>query len=168
MRSRRERLAISAIHLTSKGEHFVVVKMLAGLAANTINQQLAGYDGWRTRADVGPLSPELAAGISPVKGVKQLGFRAGNWLSAEESSEVLQRASGPSLCAKRDYAMLAMLFGWGFRTSELVGLEMHEIQMRHEHWAGGRSDSARAATFVLFPFPNGSKSRSINGQRPRG
>jgi site-specific recombinase XerD len=29
--------------------------------------------------------------------------------------------------AKRDYAMLAMLFGCGFRRSELVGLELDEI-----------------------------------------
>jgi site-specific recombinase XerC len=37
--------------------------------------------------------------------------------------------------AKRDYAMLAMLFGCGFRRSELVGLEIDEIQMRQGHWA---------------------------------
>jgi integrase len=79
--------------------------------------------------------PELAAGISRVKGVKQLGFRSGNWLSAEQSSEVLQHAWGDSMRAKRDYAMLAMLFGCGFRRSELVGLELDEIQMRQGHWA---------------------------------
>jgi site-specific recombinase XerD len=107
-----------------------------GLAANTINQQLAAVRRLaHEAADAGLLSPELAAGISRVKGVKQLGFRAGNWLSAEESSEVLQHAYGASLRAKRDYAMLAMLFGCGFRRSELVGLEMHEIQMRQGHWA---------------------------------
>jgi hypothetical protein len=53
----------------------------------------------------------LAAGISRVKGVKQLGFHAGNWLSAVQSSEVLQRALCEGLRAKRDYAMLALLFG---------------------------------------------------------
>jgi hypothetical protein len=37
--------------------------------------------------------------------------------------------------AKRDYAMLAMLFGCGFRRSELVGLELDEIQTRQGHWA---------------------------------
>jgi hypothetical protein len=37
--------------------------------------------------------------------------------------------------AKRDYAMLAMLFGCGFRGSEPVGLELDEIQMRQGHWA---------------------------------
>ena len=107
-----------------------------GLAANTINQQLAAVRRLaHEAADSGLLSPELAAGISRVKGVKQLGFRAGNWLSAEQSSEVLKRACGDSMRAKRDYAMLALLFGCGFRRSELVGLELDEIQMRQGHWA---------------------------------
>ena len=70
-----------------------------------------------------------------MRGVKQLGFRSGNWLSAEQSSEVLQCARGNSMRARRDYAMLAMLFGCGFRRSELVGLELDEIQMRQGHWA---------------------------------
>ena len=53
------------------------------LAANTINQQLAAVRRLaHEAADSGLLSPELAAGISRVKGVKQLGFRSGNWLSA--------------------------------------------------------------------------------------
>ena len=86
-------------------------------------------------ADSGLLSPELAAGISRVKGVKQLGFRSGNWLSVEQSSLVLKHAHGDSMRSKRDYAMLAMLFGCGFRRSELVGLEMDEVQMRQGHWA---------------------------------
>jgi hypothetical protein len=65
------------------------------LAANTINQQLAAVRRLaHEAADSGLLSPELAAGISRVKGVKQLGFRSGNWLSAEQSSEVLKHAYG--------------------------------------------------------------------------
>jgi site-specific recombinase XerD len=107
-----------------------------GLAANTINQQLAAVRRLAHDAsDSGLLSPELAAGISRVKGVKQLGFRSGNWLSAEQSSEVLKHAYGDSMRAKRDYAMLAMLFGCGFRRSELVGLDLDEVQMRQGHWA---------------------------------
>jgi site-specific recombinase XerD len=107
-----------------------------GLAANTINQQLAAVRRLALEAaDSGLLSPELAAGISRVKGVKQLGFRSGNWLSAEQSSQVLGHARGISMRAMRDYAMLAMLFGCGFRRSELVGLELDEIQMRQGHWA---------------------------------
>jgi site-specific recombinase XerD len=106
------------------------------LAANTINQQLAAVRRLANEAaDAGLLSPELGAGISRVKGVKQLGFRTGNWLSAEECSTVLSHAQGTTLRAKRDYAMLAVLFGCGLRRSELVALEMNEVQMRQGHWA---------------------------------
>jgi site-specific recombinase XerD len=138
------------------------------LAANTINQQLAAVRRLaHEAADSGLLSPELAAGISRVKGVKQLGFRSGNWLSADQGSEVLKHARGDSMRAKRDYAMLAMLFGCGFRRSELVGLELDEIQMRQGHWAvvdligkGGHTAPCR--------FRNGSKQRSISGPEQRG
>jgi len=83
-----------------------------GLAANTVNQQLAAVRRLaHEAADSGLLSPELAAGISRVKGVKQLGFRFGNWLSAEQSADVLKRAAGTTVRAKRDYAMLALLLG---------------------------------------------------------
>ncbi len=82
------------------------------LAANAINQQLAAVRRLaQEAADAGLLSPELAAGIGRVRGVKQLGFRSGNWLSPEQSSEVLKHACGDTRRAKRDYAMLAMLFG---------------------------------------------------------
>jgi integrase len=105
------------------------------LAANTINQQLAAVRRLAYEAaDAGLLSPELAAGIARVKGVKQLGHRSGNWLSLDQSSEVLRSASGDGLRAKRDYAMLAVLLGCGLRRSELVGLETDEIQTRQDHW----------------------------------
>lgn len=51
-------------------------------AASTINLRLAtvrrlAYEA----ADSGLLSPELAAGIRRVKGVRHLGLRTGNWLT---------------------------------------------------------------------------------------
>jgi site-specific recombinase XerC len=129
-----------------------------GLAANTINQQLAAVRRLaHEAADSGLLSPELAAGISRVKGVKQLGFRAGNWLSADESSTVLKRAFGSSLRAKRDYAMLSILFGCGLRRSELVGLKFDDVQVRQGHWAivdlVGKGGHIRTV-----PIPNWAKS----------
>jgi hypothetical protein len=56
-----------------------------GLAAGTINGRLAAvlrlaYEA----ADAGLLSPELAASIRRVRGVKKLGVRLGNRLTAEE------------------------------------------------------------------------------------
>jgi site-specific recombinase XerC len=99
-----------------------------GLAAKRSTNNLQPCAAWLTKPrTLGLLSPELAAGISRVKGVKQLGFRAGNWLSSEQSSEVLRHACGSTMRSKRDYAMLALLFGCGFRRSELVGLEVNEI-----------------------------------------
>ena len=106
------------------------------LAANTINQHLAAVRRLaHEAADAGLLSPDLAAGIARVKGVKQLGQRSGNWLTQDQSSAVLRRARGGSLRAKRDLAMLAMLFGCGLRRAELAGLEIDDIQTRQGHWA---------------------------------
>src|SRR5215469_5615169 len=106
------------------------------LAANTINQHLAVVMRLaHEAADAGLLSPDLAAGIARVKGVKQLGQRSGNWLTQDQSSTVLRQARGESLRAKRDYAMLAMLFGCGLRRSELVGLDLDDVQTRQGHWA---------------------------------
>jgi site-specific recombinase XerD len=143
------------------------------LAANTINQQLAAVRRLaHEAADAGLLSPELAAGISRVKGVKQLGFRAGNWLSAEQSSEVLQHACGDSMRAKRDYAMLAMLFGCGFRRSELVGLELDEVQMRQGHWAvvdligkGGRIRTVPIPEWVKAALNQWIRAAGVTGGR---
>ena len=107
-----------------------------GLAANTINQQLAAVRRLaHEAADAGLLSPDLAAGISRVKGVKQLGHRSGSWLSLEQSSDVLSRARGDGMRQKRDYAMLALLFGCVLRRSELVGFETSDVQLRQAHWA---------------------------------
>ena len=107
-----------------------------GLAANTITQQLAAVRRLAYEAaDAGLLSPELAAGIGGVNGVKKLGFRSGNWLSLDQSSEVLSHALGEGLGAKRDYAMLAMLLGCGLRRSELPDLDIDEVQTREGHWA---------------------------------
>jgi hypothetical protein len=55
---------------------FATARTSRGLAANTINQQLAAVRRLaHEAADTGLLSPELAAGITRVKGVKPLGFR---------------------------------------------------------------------------------------------
>ena len=70
------------------------------LAANTINQHLAAVRRLaHEAADSGLLSPELAAGISRVKGAKQLGFRSGNWLTAEQSSRPEASERGQPACS---------------------------------------------------------------------
>jgi integrase len=106
-----------------------------GLAAATINQRLAAIRRLaHEAADSGLLSPELAAGIQRVKGAKQLGQRSGNWLSLEQSRNLLASASGHGLRERRDHAMLALLLGCGLRRSELVGLDVEKVQVRQGHW----------------------------------
>ena len=73
-------------------------------------------------ADSGLLSPELAAGIRRVKGVKQLGCRAGNWLNQDQARLLLEKANGQSLRHVRDVAMIAIMLGCGLRRAELSAL----------------------------------------------
>jgi integrase len=104
-------------------------------AATTINLRLAAVRRVAFEAaDSGLLSPELAAGIRRVKGVCRIGVRVGNWLSAEQSKQLLARGDQDSLRGKRNYAMLAMLFGCGLRRGELLVLRVDSIQLREEHW----------------------------------
>lgn len=101
---------------------------LRGLAANTINQQLADVRHLaHEAAAAGLLSPKLVAGISRVKGCKT------TWLSyrelverGRECSEILRNALGTNLRAKRDSASWEVMLGCGLRRSELVGLEARE------------------------------------------
>lgn len=93
------------------------------LAPATINLRLAAVRRLaHETADVGLLSPDLAAGIRRVRGAKRLGVRLGNWLSAAQAKDLLRCLSGESLIGKRDRAILALLLGCGLRRSEAAQL----------------------------------------------
>jgi integrase len=88
-----------------------------GYAPATINLRLAAvrriaYEA----ADAGLLSPELAAGIRRVKGVRRIGVRMGNWLTPGQG----RRRISP--------------IGCGLRRGELLGLQFAAIQQRDAHW----------------------------------
>lgn len=107
-----------------------------GLAVGTINQRLAAVRRLAYEAaDSGLLSPELAAGIRRVKGVKQLGCRAGNWLNQDQARLLLEKADGQSLRHIRDVAMISILLGCGLRRAELSALPQEDIQIRQGDWA---------------------------------
>lgn len=105
-------------------------------AAGTINGRIAAVRRLAYEAaDAGLLSPELAAGIRRVKGVKKLGVRLGNWLTADEARHFLQSPESDTLKGKRDRAILAVLLWCGLRRRELADLEFSHLQRRGEHWA---------------------------------
>ena len=58
-------------------------------------------------ADSGLLSADLAAGIRRVKGVKKLGVRLGNWLTAKQAQSLSLAPDCQQLKSKRDRALLA-------------------------------------------------------------
>ena len=106
------------------------------LAAGTVNQRLAAVRRLAYEAaDSGLLSPELAAGIRRVKGVKALGTRLGNWLNSDQAKLLLLNADGKDLRSIRDLAMLAVLLGCGLRRAELSALRVEDMQKRQGHWA---------------------------------
>src|SRR5229473_3629670 len=73
------------------------------LAPSTINVRLAAVRRLAYEAsDSGLLSPELAAGIRPVKGAKRLGVRIGNWLTADQSRALLRAPDEQTLKGKRE------------------------------------------------------------------
>jgi site-specific recombinase XerD len=106
------------------------------LAPGTINLRLGAVRRLAYEAaDYGLLSADLAAGIRRVKGVKKLGIRLGNWLTAEESHALWQAPDHQRLKGKRDRALLALLLACGLRRHEAVSLRLDHIQQREEHWA---------------------------------
>ena len=86
-------------------------------------------------ADCALLSSDLAAGIRRVKGVKKLGVRLGNWLTAEQGQALWQAPDREKLKGKRDRALLALLLTCGLRRHEVLALTLDHLQQREEHWA---------------------------------
>jgi site-specific recombinase XerD len=86
-------------------------------------------------ADCGLLSADLAAGIRRVKGVKKLGIRLGNWLTAEQAHALWQAPDRERVKGKRDRALLALLLACGLRRHELAKLSFGHVQQREGHWA---------------------------------
>jgi site-specific recombinase XerD len=120
-----------------------------GFAGSTINGRLAAVRRLAYEAaDAGLLSPELAASIRRVKGVKKLGVRLGNWLTAEEARRFWQTPNPHTLKGKRDRAMLATLLGCGLRRRELADLDFTQPA------AKGRALGNSGSRWQGRPHPN--------------
>lgn len=107
-----------------------------GRASGTINVRMAAVRRLAYEAaDCGLLSPELAAGIHRVKGVRELGARLRNWLTAGEAAVLWQVPDVRTLTGKRNRAILVILLGCGLRRRELAELTLESLQRREERWA---------------------------------
>jgi integrase len=97
------------------------------LASGTVNLRLGAVRRLAYEAaDCGLLSADLAAGIRRVKGVRKLGMRLGNWLTAEQSQALWQAPDHQRLKGKRDRALLALLLACGLRRHEAVALRLDQ------------------------------------------
>src|SRR5713226_342876 len=106
------------------------------LAPGTVNLRLGAVRRLAYEAtDCGLLSPDLAAGIRRVKGVKKLGVRLGNWLTAEQGEALWRTPDAERRKGKRDRALLAVLLACGLRRHEAVELNFTHLQQREQHWA---------------------------------
>ncbi len=107
------------------------------LAPGTVNLRLGAVRRLAYEAaDCGLFSPDLAAGIRRVKGVKKVGVRLGNWLTAEQGETLWQSPDSERLKGKRDRALLAVLLACGLRRhEEAVELNFSHLQQREQHSA---------------------------------
>jgi integrase len=115
----------------------------AGKSRSSINQALSAIRKLASEAaDNGLVPPTLAYGVERVKGVKQEGVRAGNWLTAAEAEQLIntpvyrwQREEIPLFKAVRDQAVLAVMIGTGLRRAEVASLTWEMVQQRDGRWA---------------------------------
>src|SRR6202022_2841215 len=106
-----------------------------GLGSISINVRITAVRKLAVEAaDNGLLAPELAAGITRIKGVKSKGVRVGNWLSIRQSQTLLNTPDVSTKKGLRDRAMLAILLGCGLRRSEVAALTLKHIQQRDGRW----------------------------------
>ncbi len=106
-----------------------------GLSSSTVNVRLAAIRKLAGEAlDNGSLAGPIEQGIRKVKGAKQAGVRAGNWLTREQAEHLINSPDTNKLKGLRDRAILALLIGTGLRRSEVAALEFSHIQQRDGRW----------------------------------
>ncbi len=101
------------------------------LSPSTINVRLAAVRKLVSEARRnGILDNEQAAQMSDIPNIRQQGTRAGNWLTREQTKELLAVPDRSTLKGTRNYCILALLVGCALRRHELTSLEVEEIQLR--------------------------------------
>src|SRR3981189_2208305 len=106
-----------------------------GLGSISINVRITAVRKLAVEAaDNGLLAPELAAGITPIKGAQMKGVRVGNWLSVQQAQALLNAPDTAMKKGLRDRAILAVLLGCGLRRSGGASITFRHIQQRDARW----------------------------------
>src|SRR5260370_12122190 len=106
-----------------------------GLGSISINVRITAVRKLAVEAaDNGLLAPELAAGITRIKGVRSKGVRLGNWLSIRQAQTLMNAPDTRTNKGRRDRAILAVLLGCGLRRSEVAALTFRPIQQAESRW----------------------------------
>ncbi len=108
---------------------------IEALAASTINVRLSAM---RKLVDAarknGMLAAEEAGHLTDIPNIRQKGTRLGNWLTKEQTRELLAIPDRSTPKGKRDYVILALLVGCALRRQELASLDIETIQLREGRW----------------------------------
>jgi site-specific recombinase XerC len=136
-----------------------------GLGSISINVRITAVRKLAVEAaDNGLLAPELAAGITRVKGVASKGVRVGNWLSLQQAQKLLNAPDVSTKKGLRDRVMLANLLGCGLRRSEVP--RSRSSTSSNETTAGASlTSSGSTAACARFRCRLGLRSPSMPGQR---
>lgn len=107
----------------------------SGAAASTVNARLVVLRLFAKELMYsGLLGAFDALGIADVKGARKVGHRVGNWLTREQTMQLLAVPAAGTVKGKRDRAVLALFIGCGLRRDEVVRLRMADIQQRDGRW----------------------------------
>lgn len=107
----------------------------SGLSPASVNLRMSAIRKLaQEAADNSLIDQSLANGIAKVKGVKQQGVRAGNWLTLEQAQALLNLPETTTLKGLRDRAILAVMIGAGLRRAEVAALTFDHIQQREGRW----------------------------------
>ena len=129
----------------------------AGLGGSTINVRLSGVRKLVKEArENGLVDPSAAGRIISVPNVPAQGVRLGQWLSVEQTRDLLAVPDRSRVKGKRDHAILSVLTQSALRREEAAHLDMSRIQLREGRWvlADIRGKRGRVRTVAL---PAGAK-----------
>ncbi len=131
-------------------QQYKAVLQASGLSGSSINLKMSALRKLALEAsDNGLIEQQVANGIANVKGVKQQGNRAGNWLTKDQAQALINQPDITTNKGLRDRAILAVMIGSGLRRSEVANMTFAHIQQREGRWV------------ILDLFGKGNRVRTI-------